>query len=67
LHELLITLAVKACPVDPSIDFLDNTLAQAKPGVQFPDYSPTIEYLVNLYGSFRHYVGYDSTDKSVNA
>lgn len=66
LHELLITLAVKICDVDSSFDFLANTLPNASPASLFPDFSPNTEYLVNLYGSFRHYANHDATDKSVN-
>lgn len=66
LHELLITLAVRACPAEVSFDFLDHTLAEASPAELFPNYSASADFLVSLYGSFRHYAHHDMTDKSVN-
>lgn len=66
LHELLITLTVKTCQVEPTFDFLANILPNTAPASLFPDFAPTAEYLVNLYGSFRHYVNHDAADKSVN-
>jgi N-acetyltransferase B complex (NatB) non catalytic subunit len=47
-------------------DFLSKTLDEAKSTSVFPDFAPTKDFLVELYGSFRNYSTYDLSDKSVN-
>lgn len=67
LHELLVTLAVQQCPCDSSFDFMLKTLADAAaPATLFPDFTSSADFLVALFGSFRHYASYDLADRSVN-
>jgi hypothetical protein len=67
LHELLVTLAVRMTPGEPSFDFMTKAFDGSKPDAPFPDFAATQDFLVALYGSFRYYATYDLSDKSVNA